>query len=153
VKAAFDVERQERGHQHQLVLARLGFNHHLRLAVLDRRLEAHQGAYALWRDLLGAMHSPDLQDHVYECQEWLKTHSLYLSADARTAFRDAYLAALEQRDLKKQPDRDVKLLNETWDRIKAAGPAIERGLALPATTEADTDTVPPPGPPTIVERA
>ena len=68
--------------------------HQLRLAALDRRLQAHQEAFALWRGLLADMHDPArIGDAVRKCEDWWNNNCLYLSPDARQAFVQAYLTA------------------------------------------------------------
>lgn len=99
--------------------------HQLRLAALDRRLEAHQQAFTLWQKLIFAMHSKKLGDVVIECQNWWGSHCLYLEPEAREAFVRAFQAASNHELL------PVDRLEQNGDIIRAAGPAIVQGVALP----------------------
>jgi len=105
VKAAFEAERQARENQGRLFLQAQDFKHQMRLAALERRLQAHQEAYALWRRLLGNLHSPEALEVAAECDEWWNNNNLYLSRNARVAFREAYMAVPEYKSLRQeQPD-------------------------------------------------
>ncbi len=73
----------------------------LRLAAIDRRLQAHQEAYALWRKMIAYVHSDKNADVVMECQTWWSQNCVYLGERARAAFRDAYEAAYDHPDLVK----------------------------------------------------
>ena len=72
----------------------------LRLAALDKRLQTAQEAYTLWLRLrrLPRYDEPDdgslIEDNLRNCRDWWETHSLFLTAEARIAFRKAFLAAI-----------------------------------------------------------
>jgi len=103
----------------------------LRLAAMDKRLEAHQQAYELWRKLCYRVIDVDALDGVIlQCQEWWDGHCLYLTGKAREAFRSAYLDAKLIRNLRSA--RDSKGLLENWGRITEAGKTIEMGVYLPS---------------------
>ena len=62
----------------------------LRLAALDKRLQAHQEAYSRWRKLLfNAGNESTVGDIVIESQTWWEENCLYLDPKARKLF---YLA-------------------------------------------------------------
>ena len=69
----------------------------LRLAAVERRLQAHQEAYSLWRKILAHVHSNEIGETVMECQFWWDKNCLYLCEEARQAFRDAYDAAFNHK--------------------------------------------------------
>ncbi len=63
----------------------------LKIAALDKRLEAHQQAFTLWRELLSYAHDEDHHmDYVLKCQDWWNHNCLYLDSESRKAFRSAY---------------------------------------------------------------
>jgi hypothetical protein len=106
--------------------------HQLRLAALDERLAAHQKAYSLWRNLYSNAHSRDkIVAVVNECQEWWFEHCLYLDAEARQAFREAYHAAISHSNYL-IGSRDVERAERSFERILKAGAAIERAVELPS---------------------
>ncbi|MCH6559702.1 hypothetical protein IH799_05025, partial [candidate division KSB1 bacterium] len=73
-------------------LERLRQEHQFRLAAIDRRLEVHQEAFALWNQLLHTADTDAGWETALECQVWWYNHCLYLEPGAREAFRRAYMA-------------------------------------------------------------
>lgn len=109
----------------------------LRLAAIDRRLEAHQEAYALWRKLLSNVNQHDkIGEVVMECQEWWNNHCLYLAPKAREAFRYAYMCALSHKDYL-QNRSEVESIKKNWDDILVAGQEIVKGAELPSLGEVE----------------
>ena len=119
-------------------------NHQLRLAALDRRLEAHQKAYTLWWKLMGVVHDKkSVGGVILECQDWWVENNLYLDAEVRKAFRLAYHSAstycqiyteLREADPIERQRRE-KSLSESWDSVNDAGEAIVKAVELPSLVE------------------
>jgi hypothetical protein len=64
--------------------------HQLSMAALDKRLQAHQTAYYLWREILIKFHKNDDDSAFFDkCDIWWAKHCLYLSPDVDKAFRAA----------------------------------------------------------------
>ncbi len=105
----------------------------LRLAVVERRFQAHQEAHTLWIRLSQKVHSAEIGKVVMECQTWWNENSLYLDPNARRAFKLAYHAAAGHRDLLEGPrDEDRrKFLEDNWRDIREAGPTIAAAVNLP----------------------
>lgn len=61
----------------------------LRLAALDKRLQAHQDAFAKWRSLIPVDDST-LAARLADCEMWWERNCLYLEPEVRTAFVNAY---------------------------------------------------------------
>ncbi len=119
-------------HENNLILEEIKGKHRMRIAAIDKRLEVHQEAYTLWRDLLHTVHQKDkVGDMVYKCQEWWFKNCLYLDKDAREAFFEAYRAAAIHPDLLASKE-EGKVIKENWAKIANAGKAIEEGAALPS---------------------
>jgi hypothetical protein len=108
-------------------------NKELRLAALDRRLAAHQEAYALWKELVSVSNKRDDQgacvEHVMKCQNWWNHNCLYLDAEAREAFRVSYLAAHSRPDL--LASGDPESMKSNFEIVVAAGKKLVAGAALP----------------------
>ena len=110
--------------------------HQLRLAALDRRLQAHQDAYALWRRLLFNVHdSKEASRIAGECQEWWDRNCLYLEPRAREAFSRAYLTAPGFEVVKKSGD--LFLVKAEFETIQSAGSLIAEGVQLPAISKGE----------------
>jgi hypothetical protein len=106
----------------------------LRLAAVDRRLQAHQEAFSLWRKLLAHVHSDMIGETVMECQSWWDKNCLYLCEEARKSFRDAYDAAFNHRQYLQQ-HIDSELVKKNFDTITKAGSLIVKGVDLPSLGE------------------
>jgi len=104
----------------------------LSLAALDRRLEVLQEAYTRWWHLFHSVHSENVGDEVQNCQAWWTEHCVYLSAEVRDAFLDAFHAAHLHRGLLRPEGEDAtKLLYENWEKIERCGQVILKAAGLP----------------------
>ncbi len=107
----------------------------LRLAVAERRFEAHQEAFTLWNNLYNnVFHGEEVHKIVKESQQWWVKNSLYLDAEARIAFKKAiFSASMHQRytDIT-GPARDHDLIEKNWDQLTNAGAIIEAAVHLPS---------------------
>lgn len=136
-KITEEIERVKS--QYAVVVEELRARHQLRLAAVDRRLETHQRAYKLWRELISNVHTERISDVVLECQEFWNENCLYLSVEARGAFHVAMQSALGHQNIlsMRGPQKDATLVMQNWDRIVAAGDAIVRGVQLPSLGDAE----------------
>jgi len=123
--------------QHQRAVEREKQRHDLRLAALERRLAAHQEAYALWWKLLGSVHKEDEAGKaVMECQEWWVHNRLYLEPEVAQAFSLAYHAAASHRDyLQARVSRPE--LEDNWHKIRVLGDIIVKAIKLPSLQEGE----------------
>jgi hypothetical protein len=82
-------------HQNSLLIEEQRTYGQLRLAAADRRLEAHQNAFTLWRKVFRHCHDDYslLRPIIIECEQWWERNCLYLSPEASSAFDHAYWAA------------------------------------------------------------
>jgi len=102
----------------------------LKLAALDRRLQAHQEAYTLWRKLNINIYGDKIMDVVMECQEWWSENCLYLSSEARKSFFSSYMAAGFHKEIVKT--RDAVAIKESMNAIREAGDKIVSAADLPS---------------------
>ena len=113
--------------------------HQLSLAALERRLEAHQQAYALWRKLSTAAHDKEEMDHLAtKCEDWWVKNCLYLSIEARQAFFIAWQAASHHKRLVETGDQD--LIDKNWLKIADAVVPILEAVALPSLSGSELGT-------------
>jgi hypothetical protein len=114
--------------------------HQLRLAALDRRLEAHQEAFALWRELVGNVYTDEIGKTVLKCQDWWDKNCLYLEPGVRQAFIQSYAAAHSHRTLvESRPD--AKLVTEHWERVIQVGDLILAAVQLPTLTSDEKEVL------------
>jgi hypothetical protein len=137
VKDVYSTRIKALEHQNAVLLEQLRGQHQLRLAAVDRRLAAHQEAFALWRQLIRAVHSEDIVKVVIECQDWWEKNCLYLSAQARDSFNMTYTAAHSHRQLTENR-LDAESVSRSWDRITKAGDDIVSGADLPPLKERES---------------
>jgi hypothetical protein len=135
VKTANAKQLAELSHQNSLLIEQLKSRQQLRLAAIDKRLQAHQEAFSYWRKILAAVHGEDIGKVVIECQTWWEQNSLYLEPQVRDAFNRAYHSAAGHRslvDVRHRDDSAVAAVRENWNLIMAAGNIIMEAVELPA---------------------
>lgn len=121
-----------------LLLAKENRQGQLAIASLDKRLEAHQTAYAIWHEIRGAIHRPDrLDDVLMKADQFWKNNCLYLDPLSRKAFRDCIIFASSHKDLLHGPRTEemTKLIKESWGIITKPGDLLVQGVALPSLGE------------------
>jgi hypothetical protein len=112
----------------------------LRLAAIERRLEAHQQAYSLWRKLISSFgDDKELGSVIMECQTWWNNNCLYLEPKSRKAFNRAYSNAHLYPILR--GGRDAIAIEKNMERIITAGEIIVQGITLPTIGESEKDII------------
>lgn len=116
--------------------------HQLRLAALDRRLQAHQEAFSHWRRIMKDIGDPvNIGQTVMDCQEWWDNNCLYLTAEARQAFSHAYMTAHTYDAIRRT--QDTQLVQHETDVITRAGKIIVQGVELPTISEGEEKRIQP----------
>lgn len=145
--AALTREVEEVKRQHAEVLEAVKFRNQLRMAGIDRRLQAHQEAFTHLRELVKYSHGPEVGKQVLACQEWWERNCLYLEPEARQSFSNAYLAASVHQTMLRShggtmTDEQATLALEqwqaNWSRITDALNKMLTAVALPVLTEAES---------------
>lgn len=116
--------------------------HALRLAALDRRLAAHQEAFALWRRLLSEIKGETIATIVLECQDWWEKNCLYLEPGVRDAFFRAYSAAILHHSYV-QAFAASDVIEENWKAISNFPNILFAAIKLPPIAQADVENVLP----------
>lgn len=109
--------------------------HQLRMAALDRRLQAHQEAFTLWRELLASTHTEEIGKIVIKCQDWWVKNCLYLEPKVRDAFVSAYYAAHSHNGYVRA-GLDSKSLTENWELISRFSNVLFEAIQLPPLSDA-----------------
>lgn len=135
IKAEYATQLELLAQEHRIFLKREEQRHDLSVAALEKRLAAHQEAYALWWNLMGnATNRGKVGDTVMKCQEWWVHNSLYLSSEARKAFSDAYHAAILHPNLLDSHSNADKI-EDNWKTIVGAGEVLLKAVSLPSWGE------------------
>lgn len=130
VREEYTLRLEEVAQENRAVLQGMTQHHQLSLAAIDRRMEAHQEAFTLWLDLYHSIHSDRIGDEVRKCQDWFGNNALYLTAEARIAFQDAYMAAFHHSMLLRSPV-DRSEVQDNWERIETAATKLSEAVDLP----------------------
>jgi len=107
----------------QYLMSEANMRQQLRIAALDKRLQAAQEAMTLWHRLCDVSEKgKDELDVLHDCKEWWDTNSLYLTAEARNAFYKAYCAAGNLFV--------ARARHADWNEMKALAAVIDRAAAI-----------------------
>lgn len=128
--------------QYAVLIEESKAKHQLRMAALDRRLQAHQEAFTLWRRLLGGTHSEEVGKVVLECQAWWEKNCLYLEPKVRDAFVAAYSAA-HSHHAYVQARTDSRIITENWELITKFPNVLFEAIQLPPLSETETKALMP----------
>ncbi|WP_044362483.1 MULTISPECIES: hypothetical protein [Vibrio] len=131
VRSQYDEKLQELIYQNNVQLEGHKALNQLRIVAPERRLQAHQEAFALWRKMLSSLHSDERVNVVMECQDWYNQNCLYLSAKSREAFSVAYGALAIHNDLL-QDRTQPESVKRNYLEITNAGSIIVQSVELPA---------------------
>lgn len=126
--------------QYLSLVEELKARHQLRLAAVDRRLQAHQDAFALWRKLMAATHTDDVGKVVFECQSWWEQNCVYLEPAVREGFVTAYRAANDHNSLVKGRT-EATLIQSNWTRITHFPNVLFQAIQLPALSELEAKAI------------
>ncbi|MGA8142082.1 MAG: hypothetical protein WB948_15530 [Desulfobaccales bacterium] len=125
-----------------VIIAKEDYRGKLALAALDKRIDVHQVAYALWLEIVGAVnHTERISDIVLKSQEFWKNNCLYLDAKSRKAFRDCYIFAFNHREMLDgvRNEETKRLIKESWDIIMKPGTTLVEGVSLPSLGGDESD--------------
>lgn len=118
-------------------LSDLNAHHQLRMVAAERRLQAHQDAFAKWKGLYRAVCHEQYDQIVTLANEglnWFDANCVFLTSESRSAFHDARSAALVHASYLRNPngplsDGEVWIAN--WNRLEDAGNKILESVSLP----------------------
>ncbi len=110
----------------------------LAVASLEKRLEVHQTAYSIWRNLISSVHNEEkLSEILTTAQDWWEKHCLYLDPESREAFRASIFSAIIHKDLLEEPrsKESLKGIKGNWATIMKPGKTLVEGVYLPSLAE------------------
>ena len=112
--------------------------HQLKLAAIDKRLQVHQEAFTLWREILGAVYTDEINNVVVRCQSWWEKNCLYLEPKVREAFVKSYSASHMHRELTR--DRNAsENVERSWDIIVDFPKVLFEAIQLPPLSKLEID--------------
>lgn len=123
---------EEVRHEYASLVEKLRARQQLRMAAVDRRLQAHQEAFTHWRSLFS--NPLEAGSKVLACQAWWERNCLYLEPSVRQAFLVAYSNA-QMRDEFVRMRADSKVITELWGKVMAFPDILFNAVQLPPLTE------------------
>lgn len=122
------VDQQNEAHK-----ADLSQHGQLRIAAMDKRMQAHQDAFYQWTRLRDALHSQQITIVAGECMDWWNKNCLYLEPASREAFNLAVVMASNHASLVEQSrhgdlKRDVQ---DSFKKIMNAPVVLQADVELP----------------------
>lgn len=124
--------------QYAVLLEERKATNQLRMAAIDKRMQAHQEAFTLWREILRTVHSENINVTTLKCQEWWEKNCLYLEQSVRETFLLAMSCAHDHAQLLRNRV-DAEVAKSNWANIMAAGPAILKAVQLPGLTTIESE--------------
>jgi len=120
--------------QYATLVEELKARHQLRLAAVDRRLQAHQEAFTHWRELMSATHTDEVGKVVMKCQAWWEMNCVYLEPTVRESFVRAYGAASDHNSYVRG-HADADLIEKNWALITVFHNVLFQAIQLPPLSE------------------
>lgn len=114
--------------------------HQMRMAVIDKRLAAHQTAFSLWRQLQRYVHGDqaEMLRVVMRCQEWWEENCLYLEPSVRQQFVASYMAAHQHGGLL-AGNASADELKANFGVIQRFGNVVMKAVELPGLSDAEAE--------------
>ncbi len=149
VRSEYAAKLEDLAQQNRVLLERVKQQHDLRLVAVERRLQTHQEAYALWFKLLGARHDKKaLPGIVRGAQDWYARSRLYLEPQVAEAFDKAHWAALVRASVVSSgvvSSGDPMAQDANWEPVRRLGQVIVEAVRLPVLASDRDPTGPGPG--------
>jgi hypothetical protein len=145
IKAEHASQLAQIVHQQTVLIEQARFRHQIRIASMDRRLQAHQEAFTLWRQMLKIVHNEGDAGVIGQCQKWWEENCVYLEADVRDAFNRAYFAVADHKTLlnvQQRGESEIRAVQENWKLIMSTGDIILKAVELPALNEREQKLTP-----------
>lgn len=115
-------------HGYNEILENLRAKQQLRIAAVDRRLQAHQEAFTHWRSLVDG--EIEIGKAVVACQEWWVKNCLYLEPSVRKSFVSSYMAAHARMQFIRAGS-DAEYIMESWKTVMSFPDTLFSAIQLP----------------------
>jgi hypothetical protein len=132
------VKRVE--HAYNELLEQTKAANQLRVAALDRRLQAHQESFKLWRNLRLDDSKDGSARAVLACQTWWDENCLYLEPQVREAFANAYVNEHLRSELVRMR-ADSESIIKAADIVNAFPDVLFKAVSLPTLSLVERQAV------------
>jgi hypothetical protein len=136
VKIEYSQQLQNLVHQNQLIIEQGGHRHQLRMAALEKRLQAHQEAYAHCQNIISNIFAEDAirSEAIIKCQVWWVNNCLYLNAESREAVYASCRSAWSHKELSISREK-FEVIENNWKTIIRPLEVLVKGVELPTIAE------------------
>lgn len=136
VKNEYSQQLQNLVHQNQLIIEQGSRRHQLRMAALEKRLQAHQEAYAHCQKIISNIFAEDdiRSEAIIECQVWWVNNCLYLNAESREAVYASCRSAWFHKELNNSGEK-MEAKEDNWKIIIRPLEVLVNGVELPTIAE------------------
>ena len=115
-------------------LEKVRVGHQLKMAEIERRLQAHQEAFGLWSEMIKTNDNEDFKLLHARCSSWWDNNCLYLDPNVRSEFVSSITAMKLHHDLV-QRDEPSQM---TFADIEKLHKAIFEATLLPPMTPSES---------------
>lgn len=121
----------------QSYISQINIDTQYRLAVLEKRIDAHQSAFTHWRHLIQVMNSKSEEHYriIKEAEVWWENNCLYLDSDIRSKFQSVIMNVSAYPAY--SSTKDVVLVQKVFDEISSFGNELLQSLNLPKIKDID----------------
>lgn len=119
-------------HEYNSLIEEFKARHQLRVASLDRRLQAHQEAFRFWKQLVDEPYSSNKA--AIECQDWWINNCLYLEPTVRQSFVDSYTSAIIRNALI-ECNADKDIVTKTDKKVQDFPNILFAAIQLPSLSD------------------
>jgi hypothetical protein len=116
-------------HQNNELIEGARAKQQMRMAALDKRLQAHQEAFTYWRKLMAGNREGE-KPVVIQCQDWWEQNCLYLEPNVRQAFVAAYTNAHLREQLQNAGANAEDIIN-AWNTVVIFPSILFETIQLP----------------------
>ena len=123
--------------QYAVLLEEVKVRNQLKMAALDKRLQAHQEAFSLWSRMNKTPYGEEFKKLYVECSHWWDNNCLYLDQNVRSEFLRS-ITAMNQHHLIVQCGQQVQW---TFTDAEKLFNAITEATLLPQITQIELDII------------
>lgn len=118
-------------------------HHQLRMVAAERRLQAHQEAFSLWKEITFAVYcrkESEVEIRARDCSEWFNKNCIYLAPESRASFSGLGPKALLHMHLMKINESTVQI-GQILNEMEELGAILLREVELPRMSKPEIQKV------------
>ncbi|MFC5480563.1 hypothetical protein [Massilia suwonensis] len=129
-------------HQYNVMVEEMKGKQQLRMAAMDKRLQAHQATLPLWRKvMLASADNSKIVRAYYDCRTWYYENCLYLEPEVRVAFCLAFSHALQVNVLREEEGDNEEEIERLWKDVIDFPDVLVKAVQLPALNPEEREQI------------